>query len=66
MTKIIFIVFSRKEIRGVKFNILVRDKIALWFENLEIYFLQISSADELQITASLVIIKFSSLIGNLR
>ena len=66
MTKIIFIVFSRKEIPGVKFNILVRDKIALWFENLEIYFLQISSADELQITASLVIIKFSSLIGNLR
>ena len=49
MTKIIFIVFSRKEIPGVKFNILVRDKIALWFENLEIYFLQISSADELQI-----------------
>ena len=66
MTKIIFIVFSRKEIPGVKFNILVRDKIALWFENLEIYFLQISSADELQITASLVIIKSSSLIGNLR
>lgn len=66
MTKIIFIVFSRKEIREVKFNILVRDKIALWFENLEIYFLQISSADELQITALLVIIKSSSLIGNLR